>query len=61
MATADETTEPEALSGSLKRNIGILAEHRRQHVARASAHERVASRITEFIGSMWFVYLHLLG
>jgi uncharacterized membrane protein len=50
---------PPDLSSSLKRNIGALADRRRQEMAAASRQERIADAITSFTGSMRFVYLHL--
>jgi uncharacterized membrane protein len=50
---------PSDLSNALKRNIGALADRRRQEMATASRQERIADAITSFTGSMQFVYLHL--
>jgi uncharacterized membrane protein len=50
---------PEGLGSSLRRNIEVLAERRRQDAANATVQERVAEAITRFTGSMTFVYLHL--
>ena len=62
MTTATPTISPpgpEDLAGSLKRNIEALQERRRQETASATRQERLAEGITSFVGSMWFVYLHL--
>ena len=51
---------PDSLSASLRRNIQALHERRQSELSRASLEERIASRITTFTGSMWFVYIHLV-
>lgn len=51
---------PESLSTSLRRNIHALEQRREAERARATLQERVALRITNFTGSMSFVYVHLL-
>ena len=51
---------PQGLASALERNIQALAERRRREEARASAQDRVAGGITQFVGSMPFVYLHVL-
>jgi uncharacterized membrane protein len=60
---ADEPTlpppRPEHLSSSLRRNIEVLQERRRQEAASSTPQERLAAAITAFTGSMPFVYLHL--
>ena len=50
---------PEKLSDALTRNIGVLESRRAREAAEASAQDRVAAAITQFTGSMTFVYLHL--
>ena len=52
--------EPRGLSNSLRRNIEVLAERRRQEAAAATPQQRLAGAITAFTGSMLFVYIHLL-
>jgi uncharacterized membrane protein len=47
------------LTPVLERNIRSMVEHRAQEEARATRQERVAQTITDFTGSMTFVYLHL--
>jgi uncharacterized membrane protein len=47
------------LTPVLERNIRSMVEHRAQEEARATRQERVAQAITDFSGSMTFVYLHL--
>jgi len=47
------------LASVLRRNIEALEEHARQERRRATVQERLAQRITDFAGSMVFVYLHL--
>ncbi len=51
--------DPDSLNTSLRRNIEMLAHHRKQEAASATAEERIAQAITSFTGSMRFVYLHL--
>jgi len=48
------------MRGALRDNIEALAEHHRQEAAAAPLGERVAQRITRFVGSMTFVALHLV-
>lgn len=48
------------LNASLERNISALVERRRRLAARASLQDRVAGHISDFAGSMVFVYLHLV-
>src|SRR3954462_5129253 len=43
----------------LERNILLLQDRSRQQEARASTEERIARAITDFTGSMRFVYLHV--
>jgi len=50
---------PPGLSSSLKRNIETLARRREQEATSATREERIAQVITNFTGSMWFVYIHL--
>jgi len=50
---------PNSLSSSLRRNIEALAERREREAASATLEERIAQTITNFTGSMGFVYLHL--
>jgi uncharacterized membrane protein len=50
---------PGSLSTSLKRNIQVLENRRREEAAAATRQEQVAELITRFTGSMTFVYLHL--
>jgi uncharacterized membrane protein len=51
---------PSSLNTSLRRNIDALRHWRHEEEAHATLHERVASAITRFSGSMRFVYVHLL-
>lgn len=50
---------PQNMNSSLKRNIEALALRREQEAASATREQRIAQAITNFTGSMWFVYLHL--
>lgn len=47
------------MAGVLRRNIEAMREQRRRELADASGEEKVAQAITDFAGSMRFVYLHL--
>ncbi|MGK6324628.1 DUF1003 domain-containing protein [Sphingomonas sp. DT-51] len=51
---------PNALSEALTRNIEALETRRRTEEASASRQDRIAQAITNFTGSMRFVYLHLV-
>jgi uncharacterized membrane protein len=57
----DADAEPSApgLNWVLERNIEALMERRREEAAAATRHERFATAITRFTGSMVFVYVHL--
>ena len=48
------------LAGVLRRNIEALEEHARRERDDAGVQERLARRITDFAGSMAFIYLHLV-
>ena len=50
---------PGTLNSSLRRNIEVLAQRREQEAVSATREQRIAQVITNFTGSMWFVYLHL--
>src|SRR5215203_1841694 len=50
---------PEGLAPVLARNIQALNARRRQEERTATREERLAQTITDFTGSMLFVYLHL--
>lgn len=50
---------PPGLSTVLERNIQALKERQHREEREASTQERVADRITQFTGSMLFVYIHL--
>ena len=45
----------------LERNIQALCRRRQREQAVASRQERLAQAITDFAGTMWFVYLHALA
>jgi len=47
------------LTPVLERNIRAMFERREKEEKRATFEERIAQRITDFTGSMRFVYLHL--
>ncbi|MBW4021570.1 MAG: DUF1003 domain-containing protein [Proteobacteria bacterium] len=51
---------PDSLHSALKRNIDRLADRRKREIEASSMEERIAGRITDFAGSMRFVYLHLV-
>ncbi len=48
------------LNSVLERNIEILTQRRRQQSMSLSRQHRVALAITRFVGSMAFIYLHVL-
>jgi len=48
------------LASVLRRNIEALEKHSRQERSQTPVQERLAHRITDFVGSMGFVYLHLV-
>jgi uncharacterized membrane protein len=47
------------LASVLRRNIEALEEHARRERSQATAQERFAHRITDFVGSMGFLYFHV--
>jgi uncharacterized membrane protein len=54
-----ELTRPPDLASILHRNIGALHARRRREAAAESREMRIARVVTDFAGSMRFVYLHL--
>jgi uncharacterized membrane protein len=52
--------QPDSLNSSLRRNIEALRARRVEDEANAPFEERVARAITQFTGSMRFVYVHAL-
>ncbi len=48
------------MAGVVERNVRVLLERQRAEQGRIPFQNRLADRITDFTGSMWFVYLHLL-
>ena len=52
--------QPATLSSSLRRNIEALSARRRQETAASTLQEKLAAAITDFTGSMLFVYIHLV-
>ncbi|MFL5238063.1 MAG: DUF1003 domain-containing protein [Rhizomicrobium sp.] len=55
--SATETSS--GLAQVLERNIRLLHDRTQEEEARASTEERIARAITDFTGSMRFVYLHV--
>jgi uncharacterized membrane protein len=51
--------QPTALTPTLKRNIRALRARRAREETGASFQQKLAQKITDFTGSMRFVYLHL--
>ena len=43
----------------ISRNIGTIIQHRREQIAKRSLQERIANAITDFSGTMAFVYIHV--
>ena len=56
----DTDPDPLGMHGTLRQNIAALAERHRREEAAAPWSDRLASRITDFTGSMAFVVLHLV-
>ena len=52
--------QPHDLGVSLTRNIDVLTERRRAEEKSATRQERLAKAVTNFTGSMTFVYVHLV-
>jgi uncharacterized membrane protein len=50
---------PAAMAGVIDRNVAALLKRREQEKAATSREERIADAISDFAGSMKFVYLHL--
>lgn len=48
------------LNASLERNIEALVERRKRLAAKASLQDRISGRISDFAGSMAFVYIHIV-
>ena len=59
-ATGSGNQPSHGLNPVLERNIEILMERRRQETQAAGFHARLARAITQFAGSMAFIYLHAL-
>jgi uncharacterized membrane protein len=55
----DSSTD--GMSHVVERNIQALLARRKQEEEKKSLEERIADNITRFTGSMYFVYIHLLG
>jgi uncharacterized membrane protein len=51
--------QPGSLNSALERNIAALERRRRDELAAAPRNERAAQAISDFAGTMTFVYLHL--
>ncbi|WP_205853756.1 DUF1003 domain-containing protein [Phenylobacterium deserti] len=51
---------PGDMAAVLRRNIEAMRDQRKREEAEATRGERLAARITDFTGSLNFVYLHLL-
>src|SRR3954454_9384201 len=52
--------QPEGLAPALERNISALQARREREERSATRQERLAQAITDFTGSMLFVYIHLV-
>ena len=48
------------LAPVLEQNIRTFVERRQRERDKAGTHERIAERVARFVGSMTFIYLHLL-
>jgi uncharacterized membrane protein len=64
MGSPDERQRPEPAGGSLPppvaRTVREIMERRGREMEAAAASERVAARVTRFLGSMWSVATHAL-
>ena len=58
--TYRDTPRTDSLSNTLRQNIETLRERRRRERESASREQKLAQRITDFAGSMRFVYLHVI-
>jgi uncharacterized membrane protein len=58
--TSRDTPRTDSLSNTLRANIETLRERRRREQESATLEQRLAQRITDFAGSMQFVYLHVV-
>jgi uncharacterized membrane protein len=56
----DEPREAVSLDAVLERNIRALVERRKEEEAAVTKQGRAVARITGFIGSLWFVYFHVV-
>lgn len=56
---SDKSRPPGGMTGTLRENIEALAARRAQERADAPLSDKLADRITRFVGSMTFVALHL--
>jgi uncharacterized membrane protein len=52
--------QPRGLKSALDRNIQALTQRRQDQEISASLQEKIAQKITDFAGSMPFVYIHLV-
>lgn len=52
--------QPKGLAPALERNIQAMVRRRAEGAAAEGLQDRLAQGITDFSGSMMFVYLHLL-
>jgi len=55
-----ETGSDDGLNSVLKRNIELLTQRRRQQTMSLSHQDRIALAVTRFVGSMRFIYLHIV-
>lgn len=51
--------DPASLNTALYRNIDALRRHHQEEARKAGFHDKLAERITTFVGSFVFVYVHL--
>ena len=56
----NQDDKQDALRAAVDRNISALLEQSREDARQESTQDRIAGRITDFAGSMRFVYLHLV-
>ncbi|WP_246671005.1 MULTISPECIES: DUF1003 domain-containing protein [unclassified Mesorhizobium] len=61
MGYATPTTPPaDGLAPALARNIEAIVQRRKRDANAATAEQRAAGAISQFAGSMMFVYIHLV-
>jgi len=60
MNNKQERTDPSGMAEVVERNIRVLMQRRQQEDEKRRPNEKLADAVTNFTGSMVFVYLHLI-